>query len=98
MTHNYRPRIFVLNETAEKALVDTENETMFTVYGNFLYCFKAENFDTWSTVPESASVNGEIFYPQLGDTITRNDGAKHIFTTKETVITMATEYFEKFIR
>ncbi|WP_433778158.1 hypothetical protein [Flavobacterium anhuiense] len=98
MTHNYSPRIFVLNETREKALVDTENETLFIVYDNFLYSFKAANFDSWSTIPESVEINGRIYYPQLGDTITRSDGATHIFTTKEIVIAMATEYFEKFIR
>jgi len=78
-------------------LLDTNSGTLFTITDNFLLSFKDEDHNTWSTVPKSLFINEKQYYPPLGDSITRTDGVKHYFTTKEHVIEMATAYFEKFI-
>jgi hypothetical protein len=97
ITHRYLSRISVVNGTNVKIILDTENDTLFTVSNDFLYSFKDKNYNTWSTVPESFTINEQVLYPVLGTVYQRSDGIKHSFTTKEIVIAMATQYFEKFI-
>lgn len=78
-------------------IVDTLTDTLFTITDNFLFSFKDKNDNCWSTLPESIYLNDKIYYPQLGDCVTRSDGIKHVFITKEEVIEMATAYFKKFL-
>ncbi|MFQ6603906.1 hypothetical protein [Flavobacterium sp. C3NV] len=100
LTQKYRHNIVIYgdyNKNKSVVLVDSNTSTLLTITDDFFFSFKDKNHNSWSTVPPSLYVNGQQYYPQPGDSITRTDGVKHHFTTKQEVIAMAAAYFEKFI-
>ncbi|MCP2025367.1 hypothetical protein L1276_000507 [Flavobacterium sp. HSC-32F16] len=86
---------YMTNKSA--VLLDSQNGTVFSVSADFLFYFKDKSNNGWLTIPEELILNGKKYYPQLGDSITKNDGTTYYFTTKEAVIEMASSYFKKFI-
>ncbi|MBF4516686.1 hypothetical protein IRZ71_10035 [Flavobacterium sp. ANB] len=100
LTQKYNSHITIYGnyeKNKNTLLLDSNSETLFTIQDDFLFSFKDKDHNSWSTIPKEVYVNGTKIYPNLGDSITRSDGVKHCFTTKENVIEMAVSYFEKFI-
>lgn len=78
-------------------LIDSKSGALFTITDDFLFSFKDKDDNSWSTIPKSLFINGKEYYPNIGDSITRNDGITHFFTTKEKVLEKALKYFESHI-
>ena len=100
LTQKYQNHILIhgdYNKNKSTLLVDSNTSTLFTITDDFLFSFKDKDDNSWSTVPKSLYIKDKKYYPQLGDSITRSDGVKHYFTTKEEVVEMAIAYFNKFI-
>jgi len=100
LTQKYLHNILIYgdyNKNQSAVIVDSNTSTLFTITDNFLFSFKNKNDNSWSTLPKSLYINDKQYYPKLGDSITRNDGVQHYFTTKKEVVEMAIAYFEKFI-
>ncbi|MFB9079655.1 hypothetical protein ACFFLS_07185 [Flavobacterium procerum] len=100
LSSKYRPFIEIMNNSNNfnsNVIVDSITGTMFSIQANFLFSFKDKDDNMWLTIPESLIINDKKYYPKVGDTISRSDGIEYHFTTKEEVVKMAIEYFEKFI-
>ncbi|UUW11501.1 hypothetical protein NLG42_11980 [Flavobacterium plurextorum] len=100
LSSKYRPFIEILSNSKNcdsNVIVDSITGAMFSVQTNFLFLFKDKDDNMWLTIPKSLMINNKQYYPKVGDTISRSDGIKYHFTTKEEVVNMAIEYFEKFI-
>lgn len=100
LSHNYHANI-VIEETEGRPKViiiaDSNSGTMFWAVENAMFSFKDEDDNMWSTVPDSLIINDEKHHPQIGHSITGPDGETCIFSTEETILGMATHYFEKHI-
>ena len=100
LSHNYRANIVIEeNEGPPKVLIilDAISGTMFWAVENAMFSFKDQDDNIWSTVPDSLIINNEKHHPQVGHSITGPDGETCIFSTEETILGMATCYFEKHI-
>jgi hypothetical protein len=100
LTQRYHSSISVLCNNLngkQNSIFDTTNGTLFTVTNNSVYIFRDKDANVWSTVPKCFTFNKKRYYPIVGTKYTRSDGLEHSFVTQEVVVSMAKEYFEKFV-
>lgn len=77
------------------SILDTDNGTIFMVSNYDLFSFKDHNRNQWLTIISPFHESGKEYHPKLDDSYTLSNGVKYSFTTKEIIIAMALEYFEK---
>ncbi|TRX31901.1 hypothetical protein FNW52_18080 [Flavobacterium sp. ZT3R18] len=101
LTQKYNSSISVFGKNKDgkqKSIIDTENGTLFTVSNDSVYItFTDKDGNIWLTVPKSFIFNDQRYYPAIGSEYTRSDGQKYTFVTQEVVVSMARDYFEKFV-
>lgn len=77
------------------SLLDNKTSTLFSI-SNSHCTFRDHNGNLWITIPETLMVNKKRYYPVIGDTYSC-DEITISFCAIETIVEMATNYFEKFI-
>jgi hypothetical protein len=100
LTQKYNSSISVCGKNKDgkqNSIINTENGTLFTVSNNSLYTFTDKDGNMWLTVPKSFIFNDQRYYPSIGNEYTRSDGLKYTFVNKEVVVSIARDYFEKFV-
>lgn len=98
LSRKYNSNISILGSYPSSkftSILDMDNGTIFIVSDDFLFYFKDKNKNLWLTIIESFHLNGEEYYPKLGDVYLLPDGSHYSFTTKEEIVAMALKYFEK---
>lgn len=98
LSKNYNSHISILGEylsSSYASILDTNNGTILIVSDFDLFSFKDQYRNHWLTIIEPFNENGKQYHPKLGDLYTLCNGIKYIFTTKEVIVAMAIEYFEK---
>lgn len=98
LSKKYNSNISILGtypNSVYTSILDTDNGTIFIVSDFDLFSFKDQNRNHWLTIIESFNENEKQYHPKLGDLYTLCNGIKYIFTTKEVIVAMAMEYFDK---
>lgn len=98
LSKNYNSNITILGThqaSIYTSILDTDNGTIFIASNYHLFSFKDQDRNYWLTVIKPFNENGKEYHPKLDDLYTSNNGIKYRFTTREIIVAMAIEYFEK---
>lgn len=98
ISRKYSSRIVALHESKDdlrQSILDNKNGTLFSMY-NSQYTFRDIDGNIWLSVSKSILINDKMYYPVAGDRYTFDKRIIY-FVTKENLIEMAIDYFEKFI-
>lgn len=101
LSQKYNSNITILGKfqsCAYASILDINNGTIFIASNYHLFSFKDQDRNYWLTIIKSFNENGKEYHPKVGDLYTLSDGMKYNFTTKEIIVAMAVEYFEKHRR
>jgi hypothetical protein len=77
------------------SILDDDNGTILVVSDRNQFYFKDHHRNLWPSVLDPFHVDGKQHYPELGDSYILNHGVQYSFTTKEAIVEMAFNYFEK---
>lgn len=94
----YRHSIIVSQNKKDStfnSILDSNNGTLLN-FSTSQYTFKDKDGNFWLTIPKNLIINGEKYYPVVGDSYIC-DEIKYSFCTKEFVVAMAADYFEYFV-
>lgn len=98
LSKKYNSNISILGTyTSSKytSILDNDNGTIFIVSDADLYSFKDQDRNLWVNVTDSFHADGKEHYPIMGESYKLDHGVQYSFTTKEAIVEMATDYFEK---
>ncbi|MEN2488600.1 hypothetical protein AAYQ05_12445 [Flavobacterium sp. B11] len=79
------------------SILDNDNGTILVISNRDQFYFKDQHRNLWLSFLESFHVDGKQYDPKMGDSYTLNNGVQYNFTTKESILEMASNYFEKHI-
>lgn len=77
------------------SILDNDNGTILVVSDRDQFYFRDPQRNLWLSVLDSFHIDGKQHHPELGDSYTLNHGVQYSFTTKETIVEMASNYFER---
>ncbi|WP_431242106.1 hypothetical protein ACQ9BO_19530 [Flavobacterium sp. P21] len=98
LSKKYNSNITILGtyaNTSYTSILDNENGTIFLISDADLYSFIDQNRNYWVTPVDSFHANGKDHNPKLGESYITDSGTAYSFTSKEAIVEMAIEYFEK---
>lgn len=98
LSKNYNSNISILGVhqiSIYTSILDTDNGTIFIVSNCDLFSFKDQDRNHWITIIKPFNENGKEYHPKLDDSYTLSNRIKYRFTTREIIVAMAIEYFEK---
>lgn len=98
LSKKYNSNISILGTyTSSKytSILDNDNGTIFIVSDSDLYSFKDQDSNLWVNVTDSFHANGQEHQPEHGKSYTLDHGVQYRFTTKEAIVEMAADYFDK---
>lgn len=95
---NYNTNITIMGDyegSNHTSILDNDNGTILVVSNKDQFYFKDQHRNLWLSVLDPFQIDGKQHYPKLGDSYLLNHGAQYSFTTKETIVEMAFNYFDK---
>lgn len=98
MSKKYKTNITVMGNYESSnytSILDNDNGTILVVSDTDQFSFKDQHRNLWLNVTDPFHADGKQHFPQLGESYKMSHGAEYSFTTKEAILDMAVEYFEK---
>lgn len=98
MSDKYRSNITILGNFESStftSILDNNNGTIFIVSDSDLISFKDQHCNIWVNTLDSFHANGKEHYPKLGESYKIHDETFYHFTSKEAIVEMASQYFDK---
>lgn len=100
MSQKYNTNIAIMGDyeiSNHTSILDNDNGTILVVSNRDQFYFKDRHRNIWLSVLDPFQIDGKQHYPELGDSYTLNHGVQYSFTTKEAIVEMAFNYFEKHV-